>query len=108
MRDQRLFAARLMWNALDGLVEFELESEAVKQAPHISAVDKKNTLFKRASGVDVVATVTQLREDPPGRNASGRKKLIRLSVGYGSSTCAFALGRLEGSLQRNEGDRCCQ
>ena len=88
MRDQRLFAARLMWNALDGLVEFELESEAVKPATHISAVDKKSTLFKRASGVDLVATVTQLREDPPGRDASGRKKLIRL---LGKSDCPHAL-----------------
>lgn len=89
MRDQHLFAAHLMWNALDGLVEFELESEAVKHTPRFKpGGEKKSTLFKRASGVDVVAAVTQLREDPPGRDAIGKKKLIRL---LGNSDCPHAL-----------------
>jgi hypothetical protein len=89
MRDQHLFAAHLMWNALDGLVEFELESEAEKHTPRFKpGGEKKSTLFKRASGVDVVAAVTQLREDPPGRDASGKKKLIRL---LGNSDCPHAL-----------------
>lgn len=89
VRDQRQFAAHLIWNTLDGMVEFELESDAAKNSLRSNAGgEKKSTLFKRAPGLDVVATMTQLREDPPGRDASARKKLIRL---LGQSDCPHAL-----------------